>query len=87
MQTVQPVYSSDVFLGDSGLIAKVYSYADNNELNGYKLTAGHLPAASGEIVLDEHLREQDKFKLGDSIIFGGRPGISPNRASGPRPIL
>ncbi|OMF86842.1 hypothetical protein BK147_29555 [Paenibacillus sp. FSL R7-0337] len=80
VQTVQPVYSSDVFLGDSGLIAKVYSYADNNELNGYKLTAGHLPAASGEIVLDEHLREQDKFKLGDSIIFGGEAGDKPEQS-------
>ncbi|MBP2113318.1 putative ABC transport system permease protein [Paenibacillus silagei] len=80
VQTVQPVYSSDVFLGDSGLIAKVYSYADNNELNGYKLTAGHLPAASGEIVLDEHLREQEKFKLGDSIIFGGEAGETPEQS-------
>ncbi|WP_340026740.1 ABC transporter permease [Paenibacillus sp. FSL K6-1096] len=74
VQTVQPGYSSDVFLGDSGLIAKVYSYAEDNELNGYKLTAGHLPEASGEIVLDEHLREQEKFKLGDSITFGGEAG-------------
>ncbi|MEK3905453.1 ABC transporter permease [Paenibacillus sp. FSL R7-0179] len=80
VQTVQPVYSSDVFLGDSGLIAKVYSYADHNELNGYKLTAGHLPAASGEIVLDEHLREQDKFKLGDSITFGGEAGEKPEQS-------
>lgn len=72
--TVQPGYSSDVFLGDSGLIAKVYSYAEDNELNGYKLTAGHLPAAAGEIVLDEHLREQEKFKLGDSITFSGEAG-------------
>ncbi|ETT61914.1 hypothetical protein C173_26202 [Paenibacillus sp. FSL R7-277] len=80
VQTVQPVYSSDVFLGDSGLIAKVYSYADNNELNGYKLTTGHLPAASGEIVLDEHLREQEKFKLGDSIIFGGEAGETPEQS-------
>lgn len=80
VQTVQPVYSADVFLGDSGLIAKVYSYADNNELNGYKLTAGHLPAASGEIVLDEHLREQEKFKLGDSITFGGEAGEKPEQS-------
>nr|WP_238655549.1 ABC transporter permease [Paenibacillus piscarius] len=74
VQTVQPGYSSDVFLGDSGLIAKVYSYAEDNELNGYKLTAGRLPEASGEIVLDEHLREKEKFKLGDSILFGGEGG-------------
>ncbi|MEK4518467.1 ABC transporter permease [Paenibacillus sp. FSL H8-0122] len=80
VQTVQPVYSSDVFLGDSGLIAKVYSYADDNELNGYKLTAGHLPAAPGEIVLDEHLREQEKFKLGDSITFGGEAGEKPEQS-------
>lgn len=74
VQTVQPGYSADVFLGDSGLIAKVYSYAADNELNGYKLTAGRLPEASGEIVLDEHLREKEKFKLGDSITFGGEAG-------------
>lgn len=80
VQTVQPVYSSDVFLGDSGLIAKVYSYADNNELNGYKLTAGHLPAASGEIVLDEHLREEEKFALGDTITFGGEAGETPEQS-------
>ncbi|WP_405107223.1 FtsX-like permease family protein [Paenibacillus sp. FSL K6-1217] len=80
VQTVQPVYSSDVFLGDSGLIAKVYSYKDDNELNGYKLAAGRLPEASGEIVLDEHLREDKKFALGDSITFGGEAGEKPEQS-------
>lgn len=74
VQTVQPVYSSDVFLGESGLIAKVYSYADDNELNGYKITSGHLPEASGEIVLDAYLLQEEKFSLGDSITFSGEAG-------------
>ncbi|NQX48320.1 ABC transporter permease [Paenibacillus tritici] len=80
VQTVQPVYSSDVFLGDSGLIAKVYSYADDNKLNGYKLTAGRLPAATGEMVLDEHLQEEKKFSLGDSVTFGGEAGEKPEQS-------
>ncbi|MEK4324575.1 ABC transporter permease [Paenibacillus sp. FSL R7-0312] len=71
VQSVQPVYSSDVFLGESGLIAKVYSYADDNELNGYKIISGHLPEASGEIVLDAYLLQEEKFSLGDSITFSG----------------
>lgn len=74
MQTVQPVYSSDVFLGESGLIAKVYSYTGDNELNGYKITSGHLPEASGEIVLDANLLHEEKFSLGDSITFSGEAG-------------
>ncbi|KHL92873.1 hypothetical protein QW71_26910 [Paenibacillus sp. IHB B 3415] len=74
VQSVQPVYSSDVFLGESGLIAKVYSYADDNELNGYKITSGHLPEASGEIVLDAYLLQEEKFSLGDSIPFSGEGG-------------
>ena len=71
VQTVQPGYSSDVFLGDSGLIGKVYSYGGDNALNGYKITSGHLPAASGEIVLDEHLRQEETFALGDTLTFSG----------------
>ncbi|WNS41458.1 FtsX-like permease family protein [Paenibacillus sp. MMS20-IR301] len=71
VQTVQPGYSSDVFLGNSGLIGKVVSYSGDNQLNGYKVTAGHLPEASGEIVLDEHLRQEGLFALGDSITFSG----------------
>ncbi|AIQ56256.1 ABC transporter permease [Paenibacillus borealis] len=74
VQTVQPVYSSDVFLGESGLIAKVYSYTGENELNGYKITSGHLPEASGEIVLDANLLQEEKFSLGDSITFSGEAG-------------
>ncbi|MEI2399334.1 ABC transporter permease [Paenibacillus phytohabitans] len=74
VQSVQPVYSSDVFLGESGLIAKVYSYADDNELNGYKITSGHLPEVSGEIVLDAYLLQEEKFSLGDSITFSGEAG-------------
>lgn len=74
VKTVQPVYSSDVFLGESGLIAKVYSYADDNELNGYKITSGHLPEVSGEIVLDAYLLQEEKFSLGDSITFSGEAG-------------
>ncbi|KAI7264896.1 hypothetical protein KC345_g8667 [Hortaea werneckii] len=71
VQKVQPGYSSDVFLGDSGLIGKVYSYAGDNELNRYKITSGHLPEASGEIMLDDSLREEKTFSLGDSITFSG----------------
>lgn len=68
---VQPGYSTDVFIGDNGLIAKVYSYHQENELNGYRLTAGRLPERSGEIVLDEHLSEEGTFSLGDSLSFKG----------------
>lgn len=71
VQTVQPGYSADVFLGDSGRIGKVYSYDRENELNQYRITAGRLPEASGEIVVDEHLRQEDTFSLGDSITFSG----------------
>lgn len=71
VQQVQPGYSSDVFLGDSGRIGKIYSYAADNELNQYKITSGRLPAASGEIMLDDHLRQEETFSLGDSITFSG----------------
>ncbi|MGG3507014.1 FtsX-like permease family protein [Paenibacillus lautus] len=65
---VQPGYSTDVFLGDSGRIAKVLSYDPGNNLNQYVLTEGRMPVATGEIVIDAGDRGNE-FKLGDQITF------------------
>lgn len=65
---VQPGYSADVFLGDSGRIAKVLSYDPGNNLNQYVLTEGRMPEAAGEIVIDAGDRGNE-FKLGDQITF------------------
>ncbi|MGG4103740.1 FtsX-like permease family protein [Paenibacillus lautus] len=65
---VQPGYSTDVFLGDSGRIAKVLSYDPGNNLNQYVLTEGRMPEATGEIVIDAGDRGNE-FKLGDQITF------------------
>lgn len=65
---VQPAYSGDVFLGDSGLIAKVHSYNKTDILNRYVLTSGRMPEQSGEIVIDD-LRKDRDFALGDTITF------------------
>lgn len=65
---VQPGYSADVFLGDSGRIAKILSYDPGNNLNQYVLTEGRMPEAAGEIVIDAGDRGNE-FKLGDQITF------------------
>lgn len=65
---IQPGYSADVSLGDSGKIAKVISYDPGNTLNQYVLTEGRMPEAAGEIVIDAGDRG-DEFKLGDEITF------------------
>ncbi|WP_237566325.1 ABC transporter permease [Paenibacillus sp. EZ-K15] len=65
---VQPGYSADVFLGDSGRIAKVLSYDPGNNLNQYVLTEGRMPESAGEIVIDAGDRGNE-FKLGDQITF------------------
>lgn len=65
---VQPGYSADVFLGDSGRIAKVFSYDPGNNLNQYVLTEGRMPVATGEIVIDAGDRGNE-FQLGDTITF------------------
>ena len=69
VSAVQPGYSSDVFLDDTGLIAKVFSYHKDNTLNQYKLTSGRLPQASGEIAMDENGEMGSQYKLGDTITF------------------
>lgn len=66
---VQPGYSSDVFLDDTGLIAKVFSYHKDNTLNQYKLTSGRMPLVSGEIAIDENGELESQYKLGDTITF------------------
>lgn len=66
---VQPGYSSDVFLGDTGLIAKVLSYHKGNQLNQYRLTSGRLPQSSGEIAIDDNGEMGSQYKLGDTITF------------------
>lgn len=66
---VQPGYSADVFLDDSGLIAKVFSYDQDNSLNQYKVTSGRLPQSSGEIALDDTGELASLYKLGDTITF------------------
>jgi len=75
VREVEPGYSADVFIGDSGLIAKVHSYDKEKVLNRYRITAGRLPGHSGEIVLDDQLRHEPSseqaFALGDSVTFSG----------------
>lgn len=66
---VQPGYSADVFLDDSGLIAKVFSYQEDHTLNQYKVTSGRLPEASGEIAIDDTGELASLYKLGDTITF------------------
>ncbi|MEC0203690.1 FtsX-like permease family protein [Paenibacillus lautus] len=68
VDVVQPGYSADVFLGDSGRIAKILSYDPGNNLNQYVLTEGRMPEAVGEIVIDAGDRGNE-FKLGDQITF------------------
>ncbi|WP_456289479.1 FtsX-like permease family protein [Paenibacillus sp. AK002] len=65
---VQPGYGADVFLGDSGRIAKVLSYDPGNNLNQYVLTEGRMPEAAGEIVIDAGERGNE-FKIGDQVTF------------------
>lgn len=68
VQAVQPGYSADVFLDDSGLIAKVQSYKADDSLNRYLVTEGRLPEASGEVALDASGKTKH-YKLGDMITF------------------
>lgn len=68
VKEVQPEYSGDVFLGDSGLIAKVHSYNEQDTLNRYVVTSGRLPQQSGEIAIDD-LGTDDDFAIGDTINF------------------
>jgi len=68
VQEVQPVYSADAFLDDSGLVAKIRSYKPNDSINKYLLTQGRLPEVSGEIALDAS-RKTKHYKLGDTITF------------------
>ncbi|KKO54191.1 ABC transporter permease [Paenibacillus sp. DMB20] len=69
VSAVQPGFSADAFLGDSGLIAKVYSFAPDNPLNRYVVASGRLPQASGEIAIDENGEMRGAFKPGDTITF------------------
>lgn len=66
---IQPSYSTDVFIGDNALILKVNSYNTDKPLNQYRIIEGHLPAHSGEIVLDDKLAEE--YALGDKVSFSG----------------
>ncbi|MGG3283137.1 FtsX-like permease family protein [Paenibacillus solani] len=68
VDVIQPGYSVDVSLGDSGKIAKILSYDPGNKLNQYVLTEGRMPVAAGEIVIDAGDRGNE-FKLGDEITF------------------
>ncbi|AZS16897.1 FtsX-like permease family protein [Paenibacillus lutimineralis] len=68
VEAVQPGYSSDVFLDDSGLIANIRSYQPGNIINRYLITQGRLPETSGEIALDKSGKTKH-YKLGDTITF------------------
>lgn len=63
---VQPGYSADAFLGNTGVIAKVLSYDPSDSLNQYVLVEGRMPQASGEMVMDASDRGSS-FKIGDTI--------------------
>ncbi|GGH37810.1 ABC transporter permease [Paenibacillus segetis] len=69
VNVVQPGYSADVFLGDTSLIAKVFSYKSDDTLNGYRIISGRLPEHSGEIAIDGNQRMARAFGLGDTITF------------------
>lgn len=69
VRVVQPGYSADVFLGDTGLIAKVSSYNNEDTLNRVKVTSGRLPEHSGEIAIDDNFVMNKHFKLGDTVTF------------------
>lgn len=69
VDVVQPGYSADVSLGDTGLIAKVFSYKSEDELNRYRLVSGRLPEHSGEIAIDNNHHMTRNFSLGDTVTF------------------
>ena len=72
VEVVQLGYSADVFLGNSGRIAKVLSYDPGNNLNQYVLTEGRMPGQR-EIVIDAGERGNE-FKLGIQSPLPIRPG-------------
>lgn len=74
VSVVQPGYSADVFLKDSGLIAKVFSYHPDHKLNRYVVTEGRLPQASGEVVIDANDKMSRSYQIGDTITFTRQDG-------------
>lgn len=74
---VQPGYTLDAFLDQSGLITKVLSYREEQPLNRYRVLSGRLPAQSGEIALDDGLREKHHYALGDTVEFSNPEGVVP----------
>ncbi len=69
VQHVQPGYSIDVFLGESGRIGKVFSYEAEQPLNRYKVIEGRLPVASGEIAIDDNAYIRGQFPIGEFVTF------------------
>ncbi|MDF2921794.1 MAG: hypothetical protein K0R57_708 [Paenibacillaceae bacterium] len=69
VQEVEPGYSAEVFLGDSGIIARIQSYSPDQKLNQYRITSGRLPGQTGEIALDDELGKSRDYSLGDTVIF------------------
>ncbi|MCL6459186.1 MAG: ABC transporter permease, partial [Gorillibacterium sp.] len=66
---VQPGYTADTFLTESGLIAKVFSYNKAYQLNQYQIAAGRLPERSGEIAIDDNRNMSKAYQVGDTITF------------------
>ena len=66
---ILPSYTQDVFLGNSGIVAKVMSLPEQNSLNQYRVIEGRLPEKSGEIALDNVAKLKNNFKIGDEITF------------------
>lgn len=78
---VQPGYSADAFLGDSGLTAKVFSYQPEQKLNRYKAITGRLPKSKGEIALDDNAAVREHYQVGDTVTFtfpAGKEELSDN---------
>lgn len=72
---VIPSYTQEVFLGNTGLVAKVMSLSNQkNPVNGYRVIEGRLPEKNGEIALDNVKKITKKYKIGDEVTFTGGEG-------------
>ena len=72
VEVVQLGYSADVFLGNSGRIAKVLSYDPGNNLNQYVLTEGRMPGRGKSSSMRE--REETNLNWGFNHLYQSGPG-------------
>lgn len=73
--SVTPSYTQEVFLGDTGIVAKISSMTNQkNAVNQSKVVKGRLPNKSGEIALDNVEKLTKTYKIGDKITFTAPEG-------------